>query len=230
MNKRHLLAGCSFTDPLWQKAIPWSVEYGTQFPSYIVAKAGMGIKGICTETLSYLKTLDNVSRLIIILPTLFRIDIEMDQETYLCNCMVDLLEIDHKISIKTPAVRKWVVSGGLHYDKKTEEASIFDFLYKHQGFLVLAKEHFRALTMLIEYCKIHNVEYYISAIRDPMDQLSGLDYIKEEIVKLLHEVEYENWIRFDGKFINQYLQHDMHPTTQEHKILCQYIINFLTRK
>jgi len=230
MNKRHLLAGCSFTDPLWQKAIPWSVEYGNQFPSYIVAKAGMGIKGICTETLDYLKTLDDVSRLIIILPTLWRMDIEMDQETYLCNTMVDLLEIDHKITIKTPAVRKWICSGGLHYDKKTEEAKIFELLYKHQGFLVLAKEHLRALTMLIEYCKIHSIEYYISAIQDPLDQLSGLDYIKEEIVKLLHEVEYKNWIQFDGKFINQYLQHDKHPTTEEHKILCQYIINLLTRK
>jgi hypothetical protein len=52
----HLLAGCSFTDPLWQEAVPWSVFYGKKYPSYIVAKAGMGIKGICTETLYYLES------------------------------------------------------------------------------------------------------------------------------------------------------------------------------
>ena len=36
--------------------------------------------------------------------------------------------------------------------------------------------------MLIEYCKMHSIEYYISAIRDLPDQLIGSDYIKKEIV------------------------------------------------
>ena len=226
MQPTTFIAGCSFTDPTWQKDIPWSIEYSRHNLSYIVAKAGMGIKGICTESLYHLKTLSGIKKLIIILPTLWRMDIEVDEETYLCNCMVDILVSNGTWQIKTPAKRKWLTSGGLNYDKSDEQAKIFDFLYRHQGFLVLAKEHFRALTMLIEYCKIHNIDYHISAIKDPLDQLQGLDYIREEIVQLLEEVEYSNWFRFDGKFIDQYLKHDNHPTTQEHQDLCKHIINF----
>ena len=223
--KKHLLVGCSFTDPRWlQNAIPWSIEYAKTHPSYIVAHAGMGITGICTEALYYLKDFDDVSKVIIILPTMWRMDIEVDQETYLCNTMVDLVLAHSSWKIKTPAVRKWLISGGLHFDKNTEIGKIFEVLYKHRGFLVLAKEHFRSLTLLIEYCKIHSIEYCISAIRDPMDQLDGLDYIREDFCKLLEEVEYNNWFKFDGKFIDQYLNHDHHPTTEEHLILCRYII------
>ena len=54
MSKKHLLVGCSFTDPTWQDAILWSVEYAKTHPSYIAAKAGMGIKGICTEAMYYM--------------------------------------------------------------------------------------------------------------------------------------------------------------------------------
>jgi hypothetical protein len=43
----------------------------------------------------------------------------------------------------------------------------FDFLYKHQGFLVIVKEHFRALKALLNYCKEHKIKYYITAIQDP---------------------------------------------------------------
>jgi hypothetical protein len=225
MHKPHLLVGCSFTDPTWQSAVPWSVEYAKIYPSYIVAKAGMGIKGISTEALSYIKEL-NVSRVIIILPTLWRMDIEVDQETHLCNSMVDLLyrDVEHDWKIVTPAERKWITSGGLHYQKNKEYSVVFDFLYKHQGFLVIAKEHFKALTMLLDYCKINNIEYNISAIQDPLEQLAGLDYIKTEICKLLNEVEYQSWIRFDGKFIDQYLGHTRHPTSVEHQDLCNYIL------
>ena len=120
-----LLLGCSFTDPLWQDATPWSVEYSKTHPSYIVAKAGMGIKGICTEGLNYLQQLPNIKKVIVLLPTLWRMDIEMDTETYLCNSMVDLLESSGgQWSIKIPAHRKWITSGGLHYDKNTEQAKI----------------------------------------------------------------------------------------------------------
>lgn len=225
MQPTTFIAGCSFTDPTWQKDIPWSIEYSRKNLSYIVAKAGMGIKGICTESLYYLKTLSGIKKLIIILPTLWRMDIEVDEETYLCNCMVDMLVSNGTWQIKTPAKRKWLTSAGLNYDNSEEQAKIFDFLYRHQGFLVLAKEHFRALTMLIEYCKIHNIDYHISVIKDPLDQLQGLDYIREEIIQLLEEVEYSNWFKFDGKFIDQYLKHDNHPTTQEHRDLCKHIIN-----
>lgn len=222
----HLLAGCSFTDPLWQSDVPWSVEYAKSYPSYIVAKAGMGMRGICTEALYYLKTLPNISHVVVVLPTLWRMDIEVDEETYISNAMVDLIFAKDTYEIVKPAVRKWIISGGLHYKKDTPSAPIFDLLYKHQGFLVLAKEHFRALTNLIEYCKIHKISYCISAIQDPADQLQGLDYIKDEIFKLLQEVEYDKWIRFNGKFIDQYLGHSGHPTTEEHQDLCRHIINF----
>lgn len=223
----HLLSGCSFTDPTWQDDVPWSVEYSKTHPSYIVAKAGMGIKGICTETLYYLKTLSGISKLIIILPTMWRLDVEMDQETYLCNSMVDLLVADsHGWTRQQRAQRKWITSGGLHYSKSTEEGKIFKQLYKHQGFLVIAKEHFSALTLLINYCKMHNIKYFISAIQDPMDQLMGLDYIRKDFCQLLDEVEYSNWFKFNNKFIDQYLGHNSHPTTQEHIDLCKHIINF----
>jgi len=84
MNKPHLLVGCSFTDPAWQSVVPWSIEYAKTHPSYIVAKAGMGIKGICTEALCYLKSID-VGKVIVVLPTLWRMDIEIDVGTHLCN-------------------------------------------------------------------------------------------------------------------------------------------------
>ena len=102
---------------------------------------------------------------------------------------------------------------------------LFDFLYKHQGFLVIAKEHFRALKTLINYCKERKIQYYISAIRDPMQQLDGLDYIESEIKQLLQEVEYNNWFRFENKFIDKFLGHSKHPTTDEHRVLCQHILS-----
>ena len=226
MSKKHLLVGCSFTDPTWQSAIPWSVEYAKKHPSYIVAKAGMGIKGICTEAMYYIKDIE-ISKMIIILPTLWRMDIEVDEDTYLSNGMVDLLYADQHWKIATSARRKWFVSGGLNYEKNKEYSDIFNFLYKHQGFLVMAKEHIQALTRLLNYCKIHNIEYVVSAIQDPMDQLIGLDYIKDEIVKLFNEAEYHSWFKFDGDFIDQYLGHRKHPTTEEHQTLCKYmLLNF----
>ena len=220
-----LLVGCSFTDPTWQSAIPWSVQYSSSGPCYISAKAGMGIKGICIEALYRLLELPGVKKIIAVLPNLWRMDIEMDTETYLYNAMVDLLKVDNTVwSIRSPASRKWIISGGLNYDRKTEQAKIFDLLYKHQGFLVLAKEHFRALQNLIDYCKINKIDLYISAIQDPMDQLNNLEYIKSDIKKLLDTVGYNNWFKFDGKFIDSFLGHRRHPTTEEHKILCEYII------
>jgi hypothetical protein len=227
-NSPHLLVGCSFTDPTWQDAVPWSVEYSKIYPSYIVAKAGMGIKGICTEALTYLENLD-VSRVIIILPTLWRMDIEVDQETYLCNSMVDLLYANQTWNIQLSAKRKWLTSGGLHYPKNKEYSKIFKFLYEHQGFLVIFKEHIKSLTMLLDYCKIHNIEYAVSAIQDPKGQLSGLDYVHDEICKLLDQVEYQSWLRFDGKFIDQYLGHTRHPDTKEHQNLCSHIIKHFNR-
>ena len=233
-----LLVGCSYTDPSWQSQIPWSVEYSKTHPSYIVAKAGMGIKGICTEALYWLKELDNIDQVIIMLPTLWRLDIEMDVETYLCNAMVDLLFTDNgEYQISKSAKRKWIVSGGLHYSKTTEQAKIFDLMYKHQGFLVILKEHLRELLMLIDYCKQRNIVYHITAIEDPMNQLVGLDYIRDEIVQLLNEVEFDHWFRFDGKFVNDFLHNGeyidgprQHPTTEEHLILCKYILNNINKQ
>lgn len=224
MNKPHLLVGCSFTDPTWQTAIPWSVEYAKIHPSYISAKAGMGIKGICTEAMYNLKEIDNISRVIIILPTLWRMDIELDEEAIWCNCMVDFLYAEQTVTVVKKAKRKWFKSGGLHYPKNEQHSHILDWLYKNQGFLTIAKEHFRALTILIDYCKLHHIEYAISAIQDPMSQLTGLDYIKDEICKLLEEVEYNSWFKFDNKFIDQYLGHTRHPSTIEHQKLCTEIL------
>jgi hypothetical protein len=224
-NPRHLLAGCSFTDPQWQSEIPWSVEYSKTHSAYIVAKAGMGIKGICTETMYYLETLKDVSKLIIILPTLWRLDIEMDQETYVCDSMVDLIQSNADGKIVTPASRKWITSGGLHYNKDTEHSPMFEFLYKHQGFLVIAKEHFRALKVLLNYCKERKIQYYVSAIQDPMDQLTGIDYISDDIKKLLDDVEYQDWFQFGKHFIDKFLGHSEHPTTKEHQILCRHILD-----
>lgn len=226
MNKpHHLLAGCSFTDPTWQHDVPWSVEYGKQHSCYIVAKAGMGIYGICTETLYWLQRLTDVDKVIVILPTLWRMDIEVDQETNLCNAMVDLLTSSNDTwKIETNATRKWITSGGLHYERKTERTKIFDLLYKHKGFLVIALEHIRALKMLINFCNYRKIAIHISAIQDPLDQLLGLEYIKSEVTESLESVNYNSWIRFDGQFIDKFLGHTDHPTTEEHKILCQHII------
>jgi hypothetical protein len=220
----NILIGCSFTDPVWQQEIPWSLHFSKQYPSYISAKAGLGIKGICTEASCYLEQLQNIHTAIIILPTLWRIDIEVDEETYLCNCMVDLLTADSDgYTINQPAKRKWYISGGLHYDKKTEFAPVFDMLYKHQGNLVILKEHMRALKNLIELCKKKNIDYYISSIQDPLDQIQGLEYIQPEIYKILNSVDYQNWFKFNGVFIDKYLGHSRHPSTSEHLQLANVI-------
>lgn len=230
MHKK-LLLGCSFTDPVWQAEVPWSVQISNLIPCYISAKAGMGIKGICTEGLAWLKTIKQIDTVIIILPTLWRIDIEVDRETYLCDAMTELLEADNgKYIIKSRTTRKWILSGGLNYKKTTEQGKIFDFIYKHQGYLVLLKEHLKALQCLIDYCKMNNIEFYISAIKDPLAQLQGLDYIREEATNLLNDVGYDNWFRFNGKFIDEYLGHNQHPTTEEHKLLCENILNQIQGK
>jgi hypothetical protein len=232
---RHLLAGCSFTDPEWQPlCVPWSVEYAKTYPSYIVAKAGMGIKGICIEALYTLQELDDISTVFVMLPTLWRMDIEADEEGLMCNAMVNRLIADQDWKIDAPAHRKWIVSGGLNYAKKTPElVTIFDFLYKHQGFLVLAKEHFRALKVLQNACKERNIKFYVTAIQDPMQQLVGLNHIHDEFCALLDSVDYPNWFRFNGQFVNQFLGRDehsikgWHPDTEEHRVLCKYIIDNL---
>jgi hypothetical protein len=91
--------------------------------------------------------------------------------------------------------------------------------------LVIAKEHFTALKALLNYCKQCKIQYYISAIQDPMDQVTGIEYIKDDIVTLLDDVEYKNWFRFDNKFIDKFLGHTDHPSTAEHVTLCKHIIN-----
>jgi len=231
MKYNTLLAGCSFTDPIWQqeKAIPWSVEYAKTHPSYIVAKAGFGIKGIATESLYFLEEHSDINRMILILPDIWRMDIEVDEETYLCNTMVDVLTADNtgwKIHIN--ASRKWIQSGGPFYKEviqNKEIIKIFDLMYIHQGWLVLFKEQMRALEHLLTYCKQNNIKYHISAIRDPMAQFDGLEYIQPQLHKLLYEKgEYSNWFKFDGKFINMFLEHDDHPTTSQHVILANYIL------
>jgi hypothetical protein len=232
MSKKTFLIGCSFTDPVWQEVIPWSVRYGQNHPSYISAKAGMGIKGICTEALYWLETIESdVDNLVIVLPNLWRYDIEVDQETYLCNAMVDLLVCDAQgWRNEKKAQRKWITSGGLHYDKTTEMASAFNFLYRHQGFLVILKEHIRALEALINHCKCHKINYVISAIQDPLDQLTGLDYIKDQIVAQLSKVQYAEWLKFEGNFIDKFLGHQEHPNNHEHELLCSYIEQSLTTR
>jgi hypothetical protein len=217
------LAGCSFTDPAWQQDIPWSVQISSQLPVYISAKAGFGIKGICTEALYFLEKLPDIKQVIVVLPNLWRMEYEVNSETYLCNCMVDLLSSDNNgYKIHTPAKRKWII-GGLHYDKKHEFAPVFDLMYKHQGQLVLLKEHMRALKNLLDYCKQNNIKCSVSAIQDPMHQIQGMDYIKSEIVEILHTVEYEKWFKFNDVFIDEFLGHTQHPTTQEHALLCNVI-------
>lgn len=226
-----LAAGCSFTDPVWQQDIPWSVQLSSRLPLYIVAKAGMGIKGICTETLAYLKDLPDVTTVVLMLPTLWRIDLEVDEETYLCNAMVDLLIANNGVAeVLRPAHRKWLISGGLHYDPSTEQATCFDFLYKHQGFLVILKEHLSALHHLLSYCKKHQIEYLITAIKDPLQQFQGLEYIIPQSQQLLDEVEYNAWVKFDGKFVDEFLETSEHPSTAQHELLYNKLYQALSTK
>lgn len=220
MTPKVMLAGCSFTDPTWQLVRPWSVVYGCTEPSYIVAKVGMGIKGICTEVLCRLRELDSIEKLILILPTLWRMDLEMDEEGTLCNCMVDLVWSGNDgWAVKSAGTRKWITSGGLHYDRNTEAGKLFDLLYRGQGFFVILKEHIRALQMLKTYCDQHHIRCHVSAIQDPMTQLQGLDYLRSAIQQELHSVDYPDWFRFESKFIDEFLGHNRHPDDEEHKVL-----------
>lgn len=221
-----MLVGCSFTDPSWQQVVPWSVRYSNYEPCVIVAKAGMGIKGICTEAVYWLQILQDIKKVIVVLPTLWRMDIEMDEETWLCNSMTDLLEYSDGIIIaKKPAVRKWVTSGGLNYNRDSAQGKIFAPLYRHQGFFVLLKEHFRALHMLQTYCRDQSIQLHVTAIQNPLNQLEGLDFKMQEIQQQLSWVKFDKWLRFNGKFIDELLGHRNHPTDQEHAILCETITN-----
>lgn len=229
----HLLVGCSFTDPRWQTAVPWSVQYSNSFESYIVAQAGMGIQGISTEALTTLKQLSGIDKVIIMLPTLWRMDIEIDHESpaELCNAMVSVVYANNGTWHEhEPACRKWMISGGLHFKKNKPSGMVFDLLYKYQGFLVLLKEQLRSLRVFLDYCKQQNIPYYITAIQDPADQLQGLDYVRDQIDNMLQEVEYNTWIRFDGQFVDKFLKHANHPDTEEHRILCERIIDLTTNK
>ena len=219
---RHLLVGCSFTDPTWQDETPWSIHYSNNYQeSYIVAKAGMGWTGICTEAYIHAQKLD-FDHCVIMLPTLWRMDIELDHEGIMCNAMVDLLK--HGKPFVSPT-RKWLISGGLNFNKTLdgEEFKIIDQMYKYKSFLPIIREHVLKLKLLLLYLKTTSISYTITAIKDPMHQLEGLDYIKDNIIELLNTVEYENWLRFDGKFIDEFLGHDKHPTTKEHKLIGDYI-------
>jgi hypothetical protein len=222
--EKHLLVGCSFTDPSWQDAIPWSVHYSKNHQtSYIVAKAGMGWNGICTEAYMYAQNL-KFDHCVIMLPTLWRMDIELNHEGNTCHAMVDLLESD---GIIIPAVRKWIISGGLNFKQSislhSKELKLFDQLYKYQDFLPIMREHVLKLKLLLLSLRARNISYTITAIKDPIHQLEGLDYIKDDIVELLDSVEYKNWLRFDGKFIDEFVGHDKHPTTEEHTFIGDYI-------
>jgi hypothetical protein len=229
--KYHLLAGCSFTDPQWQKEIPWSVEYSKTHPSYIVAKAAMGIKGICTEALCYLKKLDNIERVIVILPTLWRYDIEVDRDYYTADALVNLIHSKNgDFTVVEHSNRKWLLSGGPNFKEyKDNHVSLFNSLYKTQGFLVIAKEHFSALESLVNYCKLHDIEIHISSISDLKSGFSGIEYVQQEIYDMLDSLGYQNWIRFDDKFIGEFLGHWKHPDTAEHKILCRHILTQIER-
>lgn len=222
--KNHLLVGCSFTDPLWQDAIPWSVYYSKNYQtSYIVAKAAMGWNGICTEAYMYAQNLE-FDHCVIMLPDIWRMDINLNHEGTSTNAMVDLLENDEII---THAIRKWIVSGGLSYHQvvnlNSKEKKLFDKLYRYVSFLPIIQEHVLKLKLLLLSLKERNISYTITAIEDPMHQLQGLDYIKDDIIELLDSVEYNNWLRFDGKFIDEFLGHNRHPTTEEHKLIGEYI-------
>ena len=219
--KKHLLVGCSFTDPQWQDDIPWSSYYDKKYcNSYIIAAAGIGWAGICTEAYIHAQKLD-FEHCIIMLPTLWRMDIELDHEGLICNSMVHVLENDKEV---ITATRKWLCSGGLNYKKlKGTEFKIIDMMYKYKGFLPLLREHVLKLKLLISYLKTRNIKYTITAIQDPMHQLTGLDYIKDEVTELLESVEYKDWLRFNGKFIDEFVGHTKHPTTQEHKLIGDYI-------
>ena len=219
--KKHLLVGCSFTDPIWQDVTPWSSYYNENYnQSYIIAKAGMGWAGICTEAFIHAQKLD-FEHCVIMLPTLWRMDIEVNQEGTICNAMVDVLE-DNKVTI--PATRKWLCSGGLNYEKlKGTELKIIEMMYKYKGFLPLLREHVLKLKLLISYLKTRNIQYTITAIQDPMHQLTGLDYINDDVIELLDSVEYKDWLRFNGKFIDKFIGHINHPTTREHTLIGDYI-------
>jgi len=228
----HFLAGCSFTDPRWQSHIPWSVQYSQIYDSYIVAQCGMGIRGISTEALSSLKQLTDVDKVILMLPTIWRMDIEIDHESpgELCNSMVDTLWASKGQWNKfIPAERKWMISGGLNFEKLSKRGLIFDLLYRYQGFLVMLKEQMRSLRMFLDYCNHRQIPYYITAIQDPNEQRQGLEYVSDQINELLHEVEYDKWIRFNGKFVDKFLGTDEHPTTDQHKLICEHILQLTSK-
>ena len=96
-------------------------------------------------------------------------------------------------------------------------------LYKYKGLLPILRDHVLALKLLILYLESRNISYTITAIQDPMQQLTGLADDKDEVVSLLESVDYKNWLKFDGQFIDKYLGHTEHPSTEEHKQIGDYI-------
>ena len=46
---------------------------------------------------------------------------------------------------------------------------------------------------------------------------------KDDVIELLDSVEYKDWLRFNGKFIDKFIGHNKHPTTREHTLIGDYI-------
>jgi len=223
-----LLAGCSFTDPIWQeeKYIPWSVHFAKENPSYIIAKGGMGIHGISTLAYDFIQN-NQIDELILLLPTIWRYDYEVDLEYHTMNASVDVLfgnKDGYKVHEKSK--RNWLLSYGLHFREDHTDKEItkfFDLMYKSSGWLVMFRNQMKSLKSLLDLCKSKNITYHISSIQDPMDQMF-FDDIKQELVDLLNSYgEYQDWFKFDGKFLNYYLGHDDHPSTEEHIQISNYI-------
>ena len=99
-------------------------------------------------------------------------------------------------------------------------------LYKYQGNEVIIQNSMQMLVFLVNYLHQQGISCKITSITDPMHCIEYFDN-NDIMLDLLDKVGYNDWVRFDGYFVDDFLGHSKHPTTQEHSIIKNYILNII---
>lgn len=234
-----LLVGSSYADPMIninagnnnEIVRTWAVQYAEEVPSYIIAMSGMGIDGLVRETLYRLEDGLDVDRIVFQVPPLFRLDIEQNEEGHRAGAMVDLFRYDGELVIDKPAVRKWIISGGISAYHRSEFKKEFAHIYKTKEFYVLLKESYFAVKQLMDHCTLNGIKLYMTSNVDPTDVIvsAGLGYVEDDVKRMLNNIDLPNWIRYnDNKFLDDAFYFEGgHPTVEQHGQIAKRILEYI---
>lgn len=235
-----LLVGASYADPMLnintgrseEYIRTWAVQYAEDTPSYIIAMSGMGVDGLVRETLHRLEEDVSVDRVVFMVPPLFRLDIEQNEEGHRAGAMLDLFLYEHDLIKVMPAKRKWIISGGIASYDSSPYKKEFAHTYKTKEFYVLFKDSYFALKSLKDHCTVNGIKLYLTSNVDPADVIisAGLGYVEDDVNRMLTSLDYEDWIRYNDnkQFIDDamYIERG-HPTEEQHAIIANRIKEFI---